>query len=472
MNKKISFFLLGSFLGALGLGFLNASINRNNISKVDAANSYLEFKDDVATLGKYPQTISHDDVFSIKTYGTLDTVTGWYTYNNKTYAIKTVELDADYRETEKFNDGSYAKNYENIEKVFLVEDLKWEILSIKDGYANIISTRVIDRQVFDNSNQKDYKKSLIYAINNAVFYESAFTEEERNYLNIFDSTEKYYVSLPEESELNGYEDKKLEYPSDYAIASKLSGSYRSGGSTYVNAPFWTKTISSEGDRIKVFWSKQSTTNCVTADSKIGVRPVLKVLYNKGQGGGGGTPSSNPSSGGNAPLIIGIIFTILGAGGLTTFFILWSKKHQAGKPPLWLIISIAGSLVISVVGLGCFAGGLSGGSGGGCLQTGYYVQESQYSGGGIVQVGYTAWLIKSDGTVSYCSHLKDNNTASDFAPDNYMTGKYTINGSKLVIDIPVHEIPNFGKVGGITTFTIKSCTSFKKNSDTFNWVRGE
>ena len=186
MNKKISFFLLGSFLSALGLGFLNASINRSNISKVDAANSYLEFKDDVATLGKYPQTISHDDVFSIKTYGTLDTVTGWYTYNNKTYAIKTVELDADYRETEKFNDGSYAKNYENIEKVFLVEDLKWEILSIKDGYANIISTRVIDRQVFDNSNQKDYKKSLIYAINNAVFYESAFTEEERNYLNIFD----------------------------------------------------------------------------------------------------------------------------------------------------------------------------------------------------------------------------------------------------------------------------------------------
>ena len=37
-----------------------------------------------------------------------------------------------------YSDGSYAKNYENIEKVFLVEDLKWEILSIKDGYANII----------------------------------------------------------------------------------------------------------------------------------------------------------------------------------------------------------------------------------------------------------------------------------------------------------------------------------------------
>ena len=142
--------------------------------------------------------------------------------------------------------------------------------------------------------------------------------------------------------------------------------------------------------------------------------------------------------------------------------------------IWIIISLAGTLVISVVGLGCLAGGMTGGgaSGGSCFKTGYYVQQGQYSGGGIAQVGYTAWLIKADGTCSYCSHVTDTKNASDFAPDNYMTGTYKISGSKLVINIPKHEIQNFGTVGGTYTYTIKGCENFQNSDGAYKWVRGE
>ena len=76
-------------------------------------------------------------------------------------------------------------------------------------------------------------------------------------------------------------------------------------------------------------------------------------------------------------------------------------------------------------------------------------------------------VKADGT------LEDSGkSASDFAPDNYMTGTYTISGSKLTIDIPEHEIKNFGTVGGIFTFTIKGCENIQGNEGSYHWVRGE
>ena len=54
----------------------------------------------------------------------------------------------------------------------------------------------------------------------------------------------------------------------------------------------------------------------------------------------------------------------------------------------------------------------------------------------------------------------------------MTGTYTISGSKLVIEIPKHEIQNFGTVGGTSRYTITGCDSFKGTFDTYHWVRGE
>ena len=453
---------------ASGIGFLSASFNNKTPIEVEAKENYLSFKNGVATLGTYPQTITNVDTTTLMTSSEPDTY-GRYTYQNKQYMTAIVNPDSEYKSNQKFNDGSSVQDLNGVSKAFLVEDLKWEVLSTGDGYADLITTRIIDRQIFGGS--LNYPEADIYTFNNAIFTTLAFSENDKTYLKSFDDKDPYYVNLPTEADLKDYKDDYLEYPSDYAIAGTLSAN-PSHGETYVNAPFWTKTITIEGDRIKAFWCKSSTTNCVIGDSKIGVRPVIRVAY-KTSGGGSSSSSSKSSttSSGNVTLGMGISFTIIGAGGLIAFFIIWAKKNPTGKPPIWIIISLAGFLVISVVGLGSLAGGMTGG-GASCFKTGYYVQTSQYSGGGIAQVGYTAWLIKSDGTASYCSHLKDNTNASDFAPDNYMTGTYTISGSKLVIEIPKHEIQNFGTVGGTSRYTITGCDSFKDTIDTYHWVRGE
>ena len=119
--------------------------------------------------------------------------------------------------------------------------------------------------------------------------------------------------------------------------------------------------------------------------------------------------------------------------------------------------------------------MTGGAGG--FTYGYYVQTGQDSGsaGGIgyVQVGYSAWLIKSDGTASYCSALQDSANASDFKADGYMVGTYKISGSKLTITIPEKYINNFGTVGGTFTYTIKNSKYlYYGGAEAYHWVRGE
>ena len=432
-----------------------------SINQVSANTNYLTFNDGIAKLGRYPQTITDLDVELVKS-GKYNDKTGWYEYDNNEYAIITVDIDSDYQDNEYFNNGELAKNYKGVEKAFLVEDIKWEILSYGDGYVNIIPTRIIDRQKFDISSHKDYLESSIIQFNN-VFFLSSFTEDEIQYLKVFDTEAPYYVNLPEESELKDYNDDKLEYPSDYAIASCLSG--KEG---YDHAPYWTKTITIEGDRVKAYWAKNGTTNCVVGDSKIGLRPVLRVDY-QGAKASGSTSKSNSIGNVNVGLIIGITFTVIGGAGLIAFFILWAKKHPSGKPPVWIIITVAGSLLITIIGISCFAGGISSGSGGGGsggFEYGYYVQSDPQhsdSGSNIAQVGYTGWLIKSDGTCAYDGSFEDKNNASDFK--ELLKGTYVIEGSKIKLTVG-------GPYGGTYTYTIKNGKLYYNGNEAYHWVRGE
>ena len=436
-----------------------------NLNQVNAKTNYLSFNDDgIATLGRYPQTMVDEDAVIIKTEGNYNSTTGWYEYKNKEYAILKAEIDTDYEDNEYFNNGQPAKNYKNIEMAFLVEDIEWEILSYGDGYVDIIPTRVLDRQVFDNSGKINYLESSIYKFNNNTFI-NAFTNDEMKYLKNLGKEDEYYVSLPSESEAKDFKDDKYENPSDYAIASRLSCNR-----TYDHAPYWTKTISYEGDRIKVQWSKSTTTNCLVSDNKIGVRPVIRVDYKGANSGGSSSSSSSTSSSSsedvNVALIIGITFSILGASGLIAFFVLWAKKHPSGKPPLWIIITVFGSLLITIIGMSCFAGGISSGSSGG-LKYGYYVQsDALYSDSSqnMVQAGYTGWLIRSDGTCAYDGSFDDKNNASDFK--EMLKGTYTISGSKIKLTVG-------GPYGGTYTYTVKNGKYLYYNGkEAYHWVRGE
>ena len=375
MNKHLGAFFSSLFAIALGVGLSSSSlyVREPKLWEEQKPLPDLVFEDGVLTFGSYPQTISDVDPNKIKDEGTYDYSSGLYRYNEKLYAIETVKIDDDFISSAKWNNGALASSSNNVEKAFLVEDLKWEILSTGEGYADIISTRIIERETFNGSgNGLEYLSSDLF-ISNRFFFDAAFDTGDEAYIISFDSKNPdYVVDLPDASVLKDFADDKAEYPSDYAIAKNLSGNYSGTGQSYVNGPFWTKTKSSQGDTIIVQWTKQGNTNCLVNDPKIGVRPVLRVRYNGPNGGGGGTgistvdPSSPSKSsrgggGGNVTLGLGITFMVVGAGGLIAFFVLWSKKHKNGKPPLWIIISIGCCLVISVVGIGCFSGGIDGGA---------------------------------------------------------------------------------------------------------------
>lgn len=495
MKKARGLFFFGIFAIALGIGFLSSSF-KPSAQRVEAASdiSYVKFDDKgIVRLGEYPQnivtTVSADD---IKTNGTVTMTTGgnkYYTYHNKKYAIiENAIVDTEGSSGRILSNGDAINNYNGQSNVVIeFNTIEWQLLKTsKDDKDTVylISTNILDREIYNQSLAEhiDYYHSSLFNYLNKNFKEMSFSNDDLKYFAYgSEGLSKVQIDIPEKDDvdLDSYEDKNLKQASDYAILKNLTShsSYNHGvGLPYLNAGYWLNTLSSDIDRIQVCWAKVAYSQCLMDDPKIGVRPVIQVNYKEASGGGGGsdTPSSKPSSSGsgNATLGIGISFTVLGAGGLIAFFILWAKKHPSGKPPIWIIASLAGTLVISVVGLGCLAGGMTGGSGGSCFKTGYYVQTSQYSGGGIAQVGYTAWLIKSDGTASYCSSLNDKTNASDFVADGYMTGTYKINGSKLVIDIPKHEIKNFGTVGGTYTYTIKGCENFQNSDGAYHWVRGE
>lgn len=365
MKKYLGSFFASLFAIALGMGLASSSLYEREPQRWQEPVEPLSFTDGVATLGRYPQTLTDIEPNTIKSLGVLDDATGWYTYNQKQYAISTVKIDSEYLGSAKWNDGSKASNSENAEKVFLVEPIKWEVLSSSGSYVDIISTRIIERWQFTWSGDNvEFNRSDLYKFLTGDFYNKAFDDTDKSYLQSYDSKSPAYFELPEAGTLANYADEKAEYPSDYAIASNLSGNPAKGGETYVNGPYWTKTV--VGDRLAVYWTKKGTTNCLPTDPKIGVRPLVRIESN-GSGGTGisvvdpksPSKSSRGGGGGNVTLGLGIAFIIVGTGGLIAFFVLWSKKHKDGKPPLWIIISIGCCLVISVVGLGCFSGGLGG-----------------------------------------------------------------------------------------------------------------
>lgn len=493
MKKSLGLFFFGIFAVATGIGCFSATFNNKNTTKVEAASnvSYLQFDENgIVKFGSYPQVYRSDISLSdLQNNGTFVEGTNssmdYYIYNNsKFYVIETshvhtnpnVDISSYY-----LSDGQTQimtmDNKNNL--VIEFKPIEWFIVEKYTDSAVLMPINIIDRHIFDDDNSVlEFLNSDLNTYLSTTFKYTAFSEDDFKYFSTSDKPDFSHVPIDipskDQIDLDKFKDDYLKQASDFAILNNLCGDshYNHGvGVPFTNSAYWTKTIYQNNAIVSCFAKVAYNHNTLPNDERVGVRPLIGVHYKENSGGGGGTTPSKSSSGesGNVTLGIGISFTILGAGGLIAFFILWAKKHPSGKPPIWILASLAGSLVISVVGLGCLAGGMTGGGGASCFKYGYYVQTGQYGRG---QVDYTAWLIKSDGTASYCSHITDTTNASDFAPDNYMTGTYKINGSKLVIDIPKHEIKNFGTIGGIYTYTIKGCENFQNSDGAYHWVRGE
>lgn len=491
MRKHVVFLMTGLVLCAASIGFFRT----NTYQRVEAASSSKLSYDEEGkiTLGSFPLNFNikqsedatgerlDDFITGIDGSSSLGVI-NITTVDGKKYGFipagTTINKDGganvgDAKLPSGVTEIKYATDKSG---VFDFADLKWVKYEETDDYIDFISDYIIYRDVFDDGgNGPDYENSTLCNHLNNEFVKIAFSKEDKEYLVQKDiGGSQRYVDIPKLDKVDsGNGEPSCSGPSDIAILNHISSK-----ESYKNAPYWTQDKS--GSRVSVRWYNKTVTDCLTFDDNIGVRPVIRIDSNKlgpFKSGGSSSKTTTPSNV-NPAIPIGIIFGVLGVGSLAAFFILWNKKLKEDpqyKAPGWYyaIIFVATAFCcVSIITFSTQSAGGGAGGGASCFKTGYYVQVGQHSGNGIQQVGYTAWLLKSDGTVSYCSALEDNAKASDFRPDNYMTGTYTISGSKLTINIPKHEIKNFGTVGGTYTYTIKGCDSFQNSADTYKWVRGE
>ena len=502
--------LLFTSLGAISVSFGLLITPKENVLGVDAAKKpNIEQKDGFVELGLYPQSIitQSSELFDPITHSEVqDNV---YTYEGNKYTFMPVRYDSE--GGGKYEDGSALVSNDQL-ALFKWEPIKWHVL-YEDTNQNamfLYASYTLDvmkwQENVDKSDDNNWKVagtetaatswelSTIRTYLNNDFYNKSFSEKERGYLKQFvnkkdkNSSHKEvndYATIIDTNTFNEFKNsKKIKGgASDYAKSKELHyhwHDYNSG--TF----FWLNSEKDDYTHKNIDYVRGTTANdygySFAVDTQgMGVRPMIALDLSKVTFGGGTSESGTTAKKGTAKLIIGLLFSIFGIGGVVAFLILWNKGKLSPKMNVKFIIALVATFtVVSSVGLismTSYASGKTGGGGGGCFEYGYYVQTGRNSGtsGGIdfVQVGSTAWLIKSDGTASYTGFIEDTENASDFSPDNYMTGTYKISGSTLTITIPETNIPNFGTVGGTYKYTIKNCKYlYYGNTEAYHWVRGE
>ncbi|MCR5308070.1 MAG: hypothetical protein K6E24_03655 [bacterium] len=366
---------------------------------------------------------------------------------------------------DKISDVSF--NYAKV--CFKYEKIKWVVYYENDEYYKLISYQVLDvcPYHYENAENMDYINSALYLYTNEKVND-VFTEDELKTLTKFDNS--YYIDAPEKKIIDKGE-PAMDKATDYAMLRRLS--FDDGPS---HLPYWTKDQSIDANRKEVRWYDSKFTSCLLTDNEIGFRPVIEISKSYFLNSAKpitpdkeDTPKANSGSGGvNSALVVGVIFTTISIGAFITLFTMWHKKIKANpsyKAPKWYLAIIFGCTAISLVGILGMAFASTGGGGSGSFKTGYYIQAYSYqSSGNTVQVGKTCYLIRSDGTCSYCGSV-ENDLAYDFRSET--SGTWSKSGSSITINLP--------SFGFNTTMTIKGGDKLcdpRNGQVAYKWVRGD
>ena len=415
--KKIWLFFSGLFSLSIGLGFFSSVSREAKVSnkvKNTVTNTISLKPGETCILGSFPQSIASDvTADEIIQNGEKQIVFGveYYFYHEKKYTILPYsEIDLEGSSDSKLSNGHPVEEYLSASNIVIeFKDLEWEYLKEGEGeYIYLITSTIIDREVYHSSDGSFfYLDSFIYNYLNTRFKEIAFSETDCTYIYGYkNSKEDFDVNLPSKNDVDPsvFNDINLNQASDYAILKNLTSHVQVGTDIpYLNAGYWL--ADQVGDRVSVHWTNGVYTSCLKTDPKIGVRPVIAVNSATGQQGGSTTDPSKPdptepskptsASAGNVTLPLGIVFTIIGASGLIVFFVLWGKKDPKGKPPVWILASLAGSFLVTVVGFITLPIGILGGGGG--VVVGWYqgnIGSYSFEGGKLTIVAAPEWHLSS------------------------------------------------------------------------------
>ena len=371
--------LLASFgCLAAGLGFFKAANNNVKVAKADG-----DFKIDYdgfgITLGSYPSLISYEDSTWNEAPGEKqDLGDGKYEYEGEYYTrIYCIPSGGTLPGPQNYPSSAIWHKY----CFFKWEEIEWKVVKedATNGVTYFISTYILDTCRWQSGAYEpanDWENSTMRDFLNNEFLNKAFTDQEKVAIKEFttneDNTSKRditdRVGLISKRELDQHQSLLNATPTGYAIGrGDYYWKFITDSSTYATY-YLNSTDNTGGDTnlvdiaYKANTSQSITTNETRADCEIGVRPLIAIdnnyLLRKSTGGGGGGGSSV-----NVPLIIAIIFSVLGMGGVIAFLTLWHKgklfKVGSTKAPIWVIASISISLVISIVGVSMLFGSTAG-----------------------------------------------------------------------------------------------------------------
>ena len=175
-----------------------------------------------------------------------------------------------YKETVKF--GSYP-NHDKSGKIF--EPIEWKILTKhkneKETYALLFSEKIIDVKEFDVDGNVDYEESSIRKWLTDDFYNTAFSDEEKERITRIDNDLIFLITL------NRY---KRYFDDDEAI--RTTGfAYRDDNSiiTFTFRNFWFSSINFEDDKTIDSKGAHIRPSRTSPKEVGGVRPAIWVKFN-------------------------------------------------------------------------------------------------------------------------------------------------------------------------------------------------
>ena len=445
---ELPVFFASFALLASGLGCFRASASAQQVN----AESYsIDFDGASITVGNYPSLICYTaEMNEVEANGKL-IAPNKYEYNDNYYS--PVDPCRPYSGGIELPGNIVASQIWNIKCWFKWEPLTWHFVKEVGDVSYFLCKSVVDTHRWQGGSYdpaNDWENSEMRQFLNGEFYLTAFSDEERDAVVPFTSSENTSkkaiqdnVSLITKSELAEHSSFQRPAASGYAIAKSLYCLTNESARCvyYLNSTNNTVEPGKVDIAEKSNLGGSHTVNETGVDTQIGVRPLIAVrssaLIRKASGGGGG---GGRGAGANVPLILGIIFSVLGAGGLAAFFMLWKKgkliKVDKTKAPIWVFASVSCGLLISIIGISMvFAGTLGGGGFGASSPIGYWSTPEFTLDASSSTFGYRYYMgIASNGDVyRYYGDVWGSDSIHNYLLNPYDgVGSWEIKGNKLII----------------------------------------
>lgn len=455
--KKIALpILFASFaLLAAGLGSFKAVAQ---IKEARADSFSIDFDGSSITVGSYPNQMIVDDEKTQVESSAKHLSGSKYEYSGNYYT----PVDS----CEPYSVGIVPPGVGNIDvfqtkQWFRWEPLTWAFVKEVGNVSYFLCKYVPDVARWQTGSftpANDWENSTMRIFLNGEFYQNAFSDEERQAVVSFTSSENTSkkaiqdnVSLITKSELSQHSSLQKPVATGYAIVKSLFCKTNEND----RCVYYLNSIDNTTDPAQVDYAEKSnldgacTVNETTVRKEIGVRPLIAVknsaLNRKAPGGGGGGGGSKNV---NVPLIIGIIFSVFGMAGLAVFFMLWKKgkliKVGKTKAPIWLIASISSGLLISIIGICLLFAGTAGGGGGAFgmeSPVGYWSTPEFTLDTGSSDFGYAYYMgIARNGNVyRYYGDVWGSDSIHNYPLELYDgVGSWELKNGKLVI----HAAPSW------------------------------